>query len=249
MFARYAYPPNLLGYCGPDDPGGIFEVAVGDAGASGSQVGDEFGARARAFDGAWAYLEIIAAAAGLADPLDERVVEAYWLGNDLLERVDPALFAHTARTKFAREVGAHWAALVPGGAQPSVPHHGFQVFTVYPWVPLLGRGDTALSVLDRCRIRWARVDSVAGDHIEVSCRPLTWDGRLLALGGAQAQRVRWAQDGRSLLGRPTVGDWVSLHWDWACEILLETQLEQLQRRTENQLATTNRAIAAHSPPH
>jgi hypothetical protein len=62
--------------------------------------------------------------------------------------------------------------------------------------------------------------------------------------------VRWAQDGRSLLGRPTVGDWVSLHWDWACEILVDpTQLEHLQRRTENQLATTNRAIAPQSPPH
>ncbi len=72
---------------------------------------------------AWAYLEIIPAAAGLADPVDERVVEAYWLGNDLLERVDPALFARAARTKFAREIGAHWAALAPRGA-PGRPGEG-----------------------------------------------------------------------------------------------------------------------------
>ena len=49
----------------------------------------EIARRARQFDGAWAYLESIARAAGIADPLDERVVEAYWIGNDLLDRVDP----------------------------------------------------------------------------------------------------------------------------------------------------------------
>ena len=43
----------------------------------------------RGFEGAYPYLELIASENGIADPLDARVVEAYWLGNDLLEHVGP----------------------------------------------------------------------------------------------------------------------------------------------------------------
>jgi hypothetical protein len=235
MFARYAYPPNELGYCGPGDPDGLMDIAAG--------AGPRLGARARAFTGAWVYLDIIASAAGINDHLDPRVVEAYWVGNELLEQVNAAAFAAAARTRFATEIGAHWAALDLVGPHRSVPHHGFQVFTVYPWVALLGRRDTALKVLDRCRIRWGKVVSIAYDNAQVACRPLTWDGHKLALGPERAETIRWAMTGRSLLGRPaTVGDWVSLHWDWACDRLTPSQMEQLSRRTDHQLDITNHAL-------
>jgi hypothetical protein len=235
MFARYAYPPNELGYCGPDDPDGLMDIAAGR--------GSHLGARARAFTGAWVYLEIIASAAGIDDPLDPRVVEGYWVGNELLEQVDAAAFAAAARSQFATEIGAHWAALDVPGPPRSVPHHGFQVFTVYPWVALLSRRDTALHVLDRCRIRWGKVVSIAGDDAQVDCRPLTWDGHNLALGPERTETVRWAMAGRSLLGRPAmVGDWISLHWDWVCDRLTPSQLVQLRRRTDHQLDITNRAL-------
>ncbi len=87
LFARYAYPPNQLGYCGGDDPAALLEqtsARVVDGGLRQSL---------RAFEGAWPYLELIAAANGLHDPLDARVVEAYWLGNPLLERVGTTLLA------------------------------------------------------------------------------------------------------------------------------------------------------------
>lgn len=234
MFARYAHPPNELGYCGPDEPGALLDVAA---------AGRDLGSLARAFDGAWVYLEIIAAAAGIADPLDPRVVEAYWIGNELLERVDPRVFASIVRTAFAAEVGAQWGALDLAAPPPSVPHHGFQVFTVYPWVGLLGRGDPPLTVLDRCRIRWGQVVTIDGDQLHARCRPLTWDGHALGLGAERIETARWAHDGRSLLGQPAVGDHISLHWDWACERLGPPALHQLQARTAHQLDITNRALA------
>ena len=36
---------------------------------------------AAGFEGAYPYLELIAAANGIEDPLDTRVVDAYWIGN------------------------------------------------------------------------------------------------------------------------------------------------------------------------
>ena len=34
LFARYAFPPNQLGYCGPDDAAGFFT-----SGVSGDEIG------------------------------------------------------------------------------------------------------------------------------------------------------------------------------------------------------------------
>jgi hypothetical protein len=52
LFARYAYPPNELGYCGPDGAAAMLDP---DRPA-------EIARRARQFEGAWSYLEFLAAA-------------------------------------------------------------------------------------------------------------------------------------------------------------------------------------------
>ena len=99
LFARYASPPNELGYCGPV---GAFDMAGSGEPTSG------VAARARQFAGAWPYLEIVAATAGIDDPLDHRVVEAYWVGNDLLDRVDPGALVTGLAPSFADQVGGFW---------------------------------------------------------------------------------------------------------------------------------------------
>ena len=47
LFARYAYPPNALGYCGADQNRTLLEY--GDAGASDQGLVE----LARSFEGAW----------------------------------------------------------------------------------------------------------------------------------------------------------------------------------------------------
>ena len=81
LFARYALPPNERGLCGPAD-----NAALGGYALAG-QAGPDLTWLASQFAGAWPYLQLIAAANGLADPLDTRVVEAYWVGNSLLDNV------------------------------------------------------------------------------------------------------------------------------------------------------------------
>ena len=79
MFVRYAYPPNALGYCGPADFAAFREYAAAGV------VDPGLVQLAQAFAGAWPYLELIAHGCGIGDPLDRRVVEAYWVGNGLLD--------------------------------------------------------------------------------------------------------------------------------------------------------------------
>ena len=232
LFARYAYPPNQLGYCGPGDPDVLLEH--GSAGSG----DDAIAARARQFDGAWVYLELIAQAAGIDDPLDPRVVRAYWIGGELLDQVDPSVLLDRLRIVFRDQVGGYWNRI--DRTDRALAHHSFQVLAVYPWVPLLASaGTTALSVLDQCRIRWGRIERIDGEQATVRSQPLVWDSRRLSLGEERDETARWSDGGRSLSAPLTPGDRVALHWDWICDRLAPDEVAALIRASAGQLELAN----------
>ena len=240
LFARYAYPPNALGYCGADVRRTLLEY--GDARESDGGLAE----LARTFDGAWPYLTLIAGANGIADPLDPRVVEAYWVGNELLDRVRPGDLAQHVDDRFGRRIGrarGHVADAVAAGA---VPHHCFHEFAVYPWLGLLRTGivDEPLHVLDRCRTTPAVVQVVDGDELVVRARPLLWDGAALRLGAAESRTVRWREGGLAFVARPEPGDTVSLHWDFVCDVLSVRAARALAAATERALRSVNGPAAA-----
>lgn len=237
-FARYAYPPNSLGYCGPGDHLALFEY--GSAGV----VDGGLRALARDFEGAWPYLELIASRSR-RDPLDQDVVGAYWIGNGLLDRVDRASFGSSMRERFQNPAGASWdsvADALDAGAKPS---HGFHVFCVYPWVGLMRTGMVSqpLHVLDQCRIRWGEVVEIDGDQAKVRTWPLVLDGDRLVIGGERVESVTWASGGHGLSPELEPGDSVALHWNWVCERLDQKDLTRLQRETGTALQLANRNLA------
>jgi Family of unknown function (DUF6390) len=225
LFARYAYPPNALGYCGPADHETFLERAVaGEDDGLVELVG--------CLD-SWPYLRLIADAAGIADPLDTRVVEAYWVGNELLYRVAASEFVATLERFVRARSGAGWDEIVRFVDSGAVPHHSFHVFAVYPWLRLLRTAPSPrpLEVLDRCRIRWGTVESVDGDSAIVRVRPLTWNGRALGVGPETTERVSVATEGRTFVRDVGPGDIVALHWGWVCDRLTSRRLVALRRST------------------
>ena len=119
-------------------------------------------------------------------------------------------------------------------------HHSFQVFEVYPWAAMLLRGlpsGPAVSVLDRCRNRSGVVSQVGGEWVVVS-------GPASCLGTASPSARRRPGEPNARGGgwtpraccRDAVGDTVSLHWDWVCEVLTPDQAERLVRLESNQRA-------------
>ncbi|GAA4707460.1 DUF6390 family protein [Phytohabitans rumicis] len=235
MFVRYAYPPNSMGFCGPADSTGFRQYA--EAGV----VDGGLVRLAQAFSGAWPYLEMIAHGVGIADPLDRRVVEAYWVGNGLLDALPLGFLANTLEDRFRPRIGNRFGRLAEGLLAGGVPHHSFHVFGVYPWVGLLGddrKADRALTVLDRCRIRWGQVTDVHGAQVTVRSRPLLWDGRTLSLGPPEPETADIAVDTPL---QP--GDWVSLHWNWVCDRLTSRQLRALHAYSARHVHMIN-----HSAP-
>jgi uncharacterized protein DUF6390 len=234
LFARYAYPPNSLGLCGADVPRTLLEY--GDAGESDGGLAE----LARTFEGAWPYLTLIAEANRIEDPLDPRVVEAYWVGNELLARVSPAALVGHVRERFRGRIGRAVENVPQVVAAGAVPHHCFHVFALYPWLGLLRSGivDEPLHVLDQCRTTPALVLAVEPETADVLAEPLLWEGGRLRLGEPEPRRVRWQDGGRSF-ARPQPGELVSLHWDFVCDVLTPGAAARLGGVTRRVLAAVN----------
>lgn len=235
-FARFAYPPNALGYCGPADHGALLEYAAAGVVDGGLRQ------LAAGFSGAWPYLQLIAASVGSATgPLDADVVEAYWIGNHLLDRIDPTWLAASIDDRFAARLGTARSTLTSLTAAGGVPHHSFHVLAVSPWIGLLRSGFTgsALDTMDRCRIRCGVVVATSNGTAEVATDRLWWDGARLTVEPGGREIVRAASNGYRLAADLVPGDVVALHWDWVCDRLTPQEAHRLAAFTRRSLAVVN----------
>lgn len=229
-FSRFAYPPHVRGFCGPDDEATITALAAGE------RV-DADPAVFSAFEGAFPYLQLIAETTGIGDPLDPQVVDAYWLGMPPADLVDLLDLGHHVRDRFRPRMGLRWPAFADVLEEVPRPTHGFHVLCVYPWLGSLREGSVqpSLMVLDRCRIRPAEVVAVNGATAEVRSRPLVWDGRALSLGEPRPETVELLPG----LLDVAAGDVVAAHWDWACDVLTPRSHRALSRDTERSIRLAN----------
>jgi len=239
LFARYAFPPNRLGYCGSEDHQSLFGYLSEDKADAGLLD------LARKFEGAYPYLRLIAEASGLADPFDRRVVEAYWIGNPLLERVSASPFYESLKERFLPRVGTRelsWmGSALSDGAKP---HHTFHVLEIYRRAGLLrdARAAIALDRMDQCRISWGRVKLVEGAELVVDRPPLVMENGRLDVGRPAAARIVRKIEDRGYLDDLRPGDMVSIHWNWACDRLDNQALRQLIRCTRRAIAHANMTL-------
>ena len=238
-FARYAFGPNALGYCGPD--------AAGDLFAQATSVGDLGRLRelAAQFEGAFPYLVLIARSSGHSDPLDAAVVESYWLGGPLSDAVRPRHLGDSLDERFRHRIRrTQWRWLATSAEAGAAPNHAFHVLDVFPKVGLMRTGeiDRVLETMDRCRVRWGRVLERDGDSLVVSAVPLQLVRGKLALAPPRVERIRGWMDGAGFVEDLAAGDVVSIHWDWACERLDPARLDLLRSTTERELSIANRTV-------
>lgn len=234
MFARYAYAPNSLGYCGPHDPATLLT-------GSRAQIED----LARQFSGAWPYLQVLAKLTGITDPLDYRLVESYWLGGGLGAELDARAFTAELLDVIAPQAGHYWSHLTGDLAGEAAANHCFHVLGVYPWSRLLGKGHdtTPLQVLDSCRITWGVVLDSDGEMLTVAHRRLIFADGALSLSEPAEQLVKHGVGDRPAAAEADPGDRVALHWSRVCGRLSDDQVAALKHSTRRQLEATNRRLA------
>ena len=233
MFARYAYAPNALGYCGPPLGATLRDGSV-----------DDVRSAATRFSGAWPYLRVLSTLTGIPDPLDYRLVESYWLGGGVGARIEPTDFFDALLRIIGPQAGRYWSHLSADLACEAAGNHCFHVFGVYPWTRFLGRGmdEHPMGVLDSCRITWGTVVSRTGDDIELMCRRLVWDGASLALSEPSVRTLEVFTDGYSAVPDVAAGDEVAVHWDRLCGRLSPKQVGALADSTDRQLRVTSQRL-------
>ncbi|WP_216893282.1 DUF6390 family protein [Nocardia alni] len=230
LFARYAYAPNALGYCGPADASAL---------ADGTDT--EIRTVARRFSGVWPYLRVLSSMTAIADPLDPRLVESYWLGGGIGDDLDPGTFLSNLLALIGPLAGGYWQHLTTDLSQEASANHSFHVLGIYPWTRLLGRGrdDLPLHVLDNCRIAWARVCERDGTTLTIQGSGLQWDGYHLSLSEQPARLIQMTPAANDHIA---IGDDIALHWDHICGRLDAAQLTRLTISTTHQLEATNRRL-------
>ena len=216
-------------YCGPDEAIEPFRrFLVGDPDF---EFDDEqlTGLLAR-FEGLYPYLAVIAQRNGIDDPFDERVVEAYWIGNDLLDAMTPEDYIGIIERLSKRGLPSSFARSLIGDLPTGlVPHHNAHVCYVGP-------GRTARTVratietMDRCRIAPAKVLSVVdSNHLLAEQRSLCIEhGRFVS---SEPETRTIVYDARIL--QPAVGDVIAAHWGTAAYVLSETQRLSLESYDES----------------
>jgi hypothetical protein len=205
---------------------------------AGDELTEEWRRVITAFDGAWPYLELIGSSL-TRDPLESEVVEAYWLGTPLLEKIDLLALGNSMEDRFRARAGWDWEMVCDALNSGGRPSHAFHVFCIYPWAGLLRSGviTQSLQVLDRCRIRWGTVLGRADERLLVRSRPLAWDGRTLVLAPEQVESALPPVD----RDRIVAGDVVALHWDYVCQRLTPSQHRNLMRDHSRHLSMVNDA--------
>ncbi len=234
LAARFSIATNRLKYCGPAEA----EPALFRTIVKGKDLSDSRELLLR-FEALEPYLTAIAAKHGL-DPLDHDVVEAYWIGNELLDdftREDfRGILDVLARRGLPKSMADAFAAHLP---QRPLPHHVFHVSYVGVG-NVTGHVKTTLPNMEACRPAWARVLRVLGAELEVEKPALAYDRGRLHVGAAVREKVAYDP---LVLPKVEEGDHVALHWNWPALVLEDRQLANLKEYTERSLASANEALA------
>lgn len=235
---RYAFGPNRLHYCGPDANREILHYLEQDHSDAGLKT------LLSQFQTMYPYLRRIADSNNIRDPFDDRVVSAYWLGNDLLENVSKKeLYDHLAddHNLKKRLDGKSFSRVADSIGKGAIPHHSFHVFAIWKRTGHVVQAHTVES-MDACRVSAGKVLAVSGPFLTVSVKPLMMHEGKLALGEPIQKRIIRHFEAREDIEQVKIGDIVSIHWDVPCEVITSQQATLLERYTKESIVLANQIL-------
>lgn len=240
LSARFSIATNRLSYCGPADAEpALYAAIVAKNGAT-----DRARPALRGFEALLPYLELIGAKHGL-EPFDHRVVEAYWIGNSLLDafrREDfPALLTALSRRGLPRSVRERLLEHLP---REPIPHHMFHVGFVGVGA-VTGHVPTTLANMESCRPAWATVMQAGpSSRLRLSRSTLELGQGNLGIGPERTEELAYDP---KVIPEVAPGDEVAVHWGWPALRLSGEQSRALRVYTRRSLEAVNEALPGLRP--
>lgn len=236
--SRYAFGPNRLHYCGPDANS---EIA---AHITDNESDPALAKLLSQFQTMYPYLKKIAEANRIESPFDVRVVEAYWIGNELLENVEKKDFYehliddHKIDKRIGKKSFAYVADKIGKGA---VPHHSFHVLDIWKRTGHVARPHT-LESMASCIISWGTVKKADGMFLEVETEPLVYEAGTLALGAPTVQKIARGLGAPIDIDEAKEGDIITMHWGVPCEVITKANADALKKYTLRHIRLANETI-------
>ncbi len=239
LCSRYAYPPNSLSLCGPTKTGKQKDLKWFSTYQQTSKGTLEILSQ---FSTLFPYLQLIAQENNLKDPFDPQVIEAYWLGNNLLRKISIDNFAKylngstELRKKLARKELISLFNKISTGA---FPYHAFHVLNIYKRTGHFNVPHTILT-MDACLINWGKVKKITKTVVIVETKPLKIINTRLAFGQLMRRTIMSQGENDVLFSRLKVGEFISYHWGYFCQKLTTSQLRNLIYFTNLSLHQANK---------
>ena len=253
---RYAFGPNKLHLCGPDANKEVLSYITEQNPDKGLVL------LLKQFKTMYPYLQKIAEANKILDPLDDKVVEAYWLGNEFLEKMDNKQFyKHLIDTRMDKKISLNEFKILKGklGASPPHPtkicassaefkqsllgvgarmHHTFHVYNIWKqkkdFMDLKTHNDA-----DHCRVSWGNIIKVDGPVLTVKTKSLIYMEPVGFVFGPEYQKIINRKLHDDFMEEVKIGDIISFHWDQPCEILTDSQVKYLEKYTRMSVELAN----------
>lgn len=223
--ALYGIYPCDLGLCGPQE---MELKKVLSRYLSEENVSEqELRSILEKFVGAYPYYKLIAESNEINDFFDDRVVRAYWIGNELLENIPVDSFKKMildfSDLGFLSKESVQ--EKLKNVSNITKPHHSFHVFSigsVTGTVELKGR------LLDICRVNWGEVIDKKEGKIIVRYQPIEEiDGKYSLMDSIEKDFL-W---NKAFVPNLEIGDKVSCHWGNVVEVIKEKDINNLRKYT------------------
>jgi len=228
LAAIYGYPPSRLGFCGEGSDKNLTIIKKFLNGND--DLVDKVRQILSTFEAAYSYYQLIAKKNNIKDPFDKKVVEAYWLGNDLLEKIKLNDLKQMIRSDFVRPnlLTKEQAEEKIGQLKEGVlPNHLFHVLFIGS---ITGRVKLQGQLIDICRIGWGKVKEVKEKSVVVFYEPLILDSEgKYKLGEAEDKAFIWDKD---FLEKPEKNDLITFHWGRLCQRINKEEKEKLEYYTK-----------------
>lgn len=226
LAAIYGYPPSRLGFCGQGSDKNLTIIKKFLKGDNG--LVDKTRQILSTFEAAYSYYQLIANKNNISDHFDKKVVEAYWLGNELLEKIDLNDLGQMIKFNFVRpnlltkEQAGEKISQLKEGVLPNHLFHVLFIGSITDRVKLQGQ------LIDICRIGWGKIKEIKDKSVIISYQPLVLDGKY-KLGEVKEKALVWDKD---FLAKVVKGDLVTFHWGRLCQKISQEKQENLKHYTE-----------------
>jgi len=229
MCARYAVSPNFYGYCGPRKSASVIDHLK-------ENIADrELKEIIAEFETLYPYLQLIARENRIDDPFDRRVVEAYWLGNNLLHNIKNRDYLEFLRERLTIEKRTskkdYQEIKIKILANGFLPHHTFHVLNIFKTTAK----DTSLKSLlamDECRINYGKI--ILCQNLKLKCQTKILKPRKssLTLFSPEIKEIGINFNDKKIIKKLKEGDWISFHWGMICDTLTARQVRNLEFYTQ-----------------